>query len=94
MTRFLVTEENPEGHKLEDILVMVRADIINRCTHIADDRRPEAQAVLTNNMKILALLTDAVELAESSTRILDKAFGPSQAGKGGPPRIGKGSAGD
>ncbi|MFT6556793.1 MULTISPECIES: hypothetical protein [Sneathiella] len=88
MTHFLVTEENPGGHKLEEILAMVRADIVNRCTLIVDDSRPEAQAVLANNMKILGLLTDAVALADDSTRILDKAFGPSQASKGGPPRIG------
>lgn len=88
MTHFLVTEENPEGKKLEDVLAMVRADIINRCTRITDDARPEAQAVLSNNMKILGLLTEAIDHAADSTRILDKAFGPSQASKGGPPRIG------
>ncbi|MEP3247295.1 MAG: histidine kinase [Sneathiella sp.] len=88
MTHYLVTEENPNGSALEDVLAMVRADIVQRCTFIVNDRRPEAQAVLANNMRILGLLTDAVELADSSTRILDKAFGPSQAGKGGPPRIG------
>ncbi|WP_025899749.1 hypothetical protein [Sneathiella glossodoripedis] len=88
MTHFLVTEENPEGKKLEEVLTMVRADIIQRCTLITDDIRPEAQAVLANNVKVLSLLTDAIELASDSTRILDKAFGPSQASKGGPPRIG------
>ncbi|MEH6474486.1 MAG: hypothetical protein V7727_02300 [Sneathiella sp.] len=88
MTHYLVTEENPEGQKLEDALVMIRSDIINRCTKITDDTRAEAQAVLSNNMRILNLLTDAVDLALDSTRVLDKAFGPSQAGKGGPPRIG------
>ena len=88
MTHYLVTEENPSGEKLEDVLAMIRSDIIHRCTKITDDGRPEAQAVLANNMKILNLLTDAVDLAMDSTRVLDKAFGPSQAGKGGPPRIG------
>ena len=85
MSHFLITEENPSGHKLEDILTKVRSDIIHRCTKITDDSRIEAQTVLSNNMKILNLLTEAVDLATDSTRILDKAFGPNQ---GGPPRIG------
>jgi hypothetical protein len=88
MTHFLVTEENPSGQKLEDILMLLRADVVQRCTKISDDRRPEAQNVLSNNVKILSLLTEAISLSEDSTRILDKAFGPSQAAKGGPPRIG------
>ena len=88
MTHFLVTEDNPSGRKLEEVLTMVRGDIIQRCTLITDDVRPEAQLVLANNVKILGLLTEAIDLASDSTRVLDKAFGPSQASKGGPPRIG------
>lgn len=88
MTHFLVTEENPSGKKLEEVLLMVRADVIHRCTLITEDVRPEAQSVLANNVKILGLLTEAFDLASESTRVLDKAFGPSQASKGGPPRIG------
>ncbi|GLQ06266.1 histidine kinase [Sneathiella chinensis] len=88
MTHFLVTEENPDGKRLEQVLSMVRNDVIQRCMLIAEDHRPEAQAVLANNMKVLGLLTEAIGLAEDSTRILDKAFGPSQAARGGPPRIG------
>lgn len=88
MTHFLVTEDFPEGQRLEDVLNKVRADVIHRCTKITEDFRPEAQQVLENNMHVLAHLTEAINLAQDSTRILDKAFGPSQAAKGGPPRIG------
>lgn len=88
MTHFLVTEENPDGMKLEEVLSLVRKDILERCTLITDDPRPEARAVLANNMRILNLLTDAILLAEDSTSILDKAFGPCQSAKGGLPRIG------
>ncbi len=88
MTHFLVTEENPEGKKLEDVLNLIRADVIKRCTFIMTDNRTEAKAVLANNMRILGLLTEAIDLADESTKLLDKAFGPSQALKGGPPRIG------
>ena len=87
MTHFLVTDENPSGHRLEDILTMIRKDILTRALKIADDQRAEARHVMKNNMRILELVSEAISLAEDSTRVLDKAFG--SAAKGGPPRIGK-----
>lgn len=88
MTRFLQSDENPTGHRLEDILGEIRADVLKRSLKIAHDERPEALHVLSNNMKILQHLTEAAELARDSTRTLDRAFGPSEASEGGPPRIG------
>ena len=85
MTHFLCSDTNPDGHKLEDILHAIRKDIIERCTKITDDERKEARHVLDNNIKILGLLSEAVELAENSTDVLDRAFGPSTNGQ---PRIG------
>lgn len=89
MTRYLISEENPSGLKLEEILRVIRDDVFKRCTKISPDHRPEAQQVLANNVKILGLLTEAITHAEESTRVLDKAFGPSAASAGGPPRIGE-----
>ncbi len=89
MTHFLRSDKKPDGHKLEDLLVQLRADILHRCDVIAGDTRPEALQVLANNVKILGHLTDAINAAMDSTRVLDRAFGPSQAAQGGPPRIGK-----
>ncbi len=66
--------------------MLLRKDILNRAVKIADDRRIEALHVMKNNMRILDLLSDAIALAEDSTRVLDRAFG--SAAKGGPPRIG------
>ena len=88
MTRFLVSEDNPSGRKLEDILLELRADILTRCTKISGDTRAEALHVMANNMKLLEHLTASIELAQDSTRLLDRAFGPSEAVKGGEPRIG------
>jgi len=88
MTRFLVSEDNPAGRKLEDILLELRADVIVRAAKISDDHRPEALYVMANNMKVLEHLTAAIELSQDSTLKLDRAFGPSEADKGGPPRIG------
>ncbi|MCW5724400.1 MAG: histidine kinase [Maricaulaceae bacterium] len=88
MTRFLVSEDNPAGARLEDVLLALRAEVIHRCEKIARDHRPEALHVMANNMKILQNLTAAIELSQDSTHLLDRAFGPSQAARGGPPRIG------
>ena len=88
MTRFLVSEENPGGYKLEDILAVIRADVLKRSAKVGVDDRAEAQHVLTNNMAVLQHLTQAIELARDSTKVLDKAFGPTRAFEGGPPRVG------
>lgn len=88
MTRFLVSEDNPAGHKLENLLTEIRTDILRRCLKITEDHRPEAMKVLANNVTILDHLTEAIRLANDSTVILDRAFGRSQHEKGGPPRIG------
>ena len=89
VTHFLRSEKRPDGHKLEELLMQLRADMIHRCDVIAADTRPEALHVMANNMKILGLLSEAITLSLDSTRVLDRAFGPSQAAQGGPPRIGK-----
>ena len=98
MSRFLVTDENPEGYKLEDILGAIRNEMFERATKIMDDKRPEAVAVMNNNIKILNHLAESIALAENSTMVLDKAFGQRDPAM---PRIGKawsecsrGSSGD
>ncbi|WP_138379660.1 histidine kinase [Luteithermobacter gelatinilyticus] len=86
MTHFLKTAENPEGYKLEDILHIIRKDIIKRATLITDDDRPEARHVLNNNITILGLLSEAISIAEDSSQTLERSFGPHSADR---PRIGK-----
>ena len=85
MTQFLKTDENPNGYRLEDILAVIRKDIVKRANKIIDDERIEARQVLENNIKILNLISECIAIAESSSRILDKSFGPHQEGQ---PRIG------
>jgi len=89
VTHFLRSETKPDGHKLEDLLMNLRADLIHRCDVIAADTRPEALHVMANNVKILNLISEAINLSLDSTRVLDRSFGPSVAVYGGPPRIGK-----
>lgn len=81
MTHFLSTQEKPEGFKLEQILDLIRQDIIKRAGFIVEDNRPEAKHVLKNNIQILALLSEAIDIAEDSTRVLDRSFGPSVPGE-------------
>ena len=49
MTHFLVNAENPQGYKLEEVLLAIRKEIIVRATKIVDDHRPEARQVLETN---------------------------------------------
>jgi len=86
MTHFLATEEKPDGYKLEDILGLLRGDLIKRATKIVDDQRPEARHVLNNNIRILSLLSEAIDLAVDSTKTIEKSFGKPMPGH---PRIGK-----
>ena len=84
-TTFLVTDENPDGWRIEDILSVIQNDILRRTQKICGDPREEARAVLNNNIEILGLLSQCIERAKDSTKILDRAFGPH---KEGTPRIG------
>ncbi|MFL2687928.1 MAG: hypothetical protein ACJ0HN_05005 [Alphaproteobacteria bacterium] len=36
MTRFLISDTNPDGHTLEDLLPAVRGEILTRCTTISE----------------------------------------------------------
>lgn len=86
MTHFLISDVKPDGYKLEEILHTIRKDVIYRSTKIMEDERSEAKQVLENNVAILALLTEAINLAEESSAVLNKSFGPSHPE--GEPRIG------
>ncbi len=87
MTRFLATDEKPDGWKLEDILIVIQDDIVRRCNKIVGDNRPEARKVMQNNFEILRMLNSCIDYAQDSSRVLNT-LGPSEAAAGGPPRIG------
>jgi hypothetical protein len=83
-TKLLHSTENPKGWRIEDLLSEVQNDIIRRTQKIIDDTRPDARAVLNNNVEIMTLLSKCIERALDSTRILDS-LGPHEEGQ---PRIG------
>jgi hypothetical protein len=80
VTHFLATAERPEGHRLEDLLGDIRRDLVHRMGKIVDDDRPEARHVLANDVRILTLLGEAIAIAEDSSRVLVRSFGPSRPG--------------
>lgn len=84
MTKLLVSDDNPNGAKLEDIIRILRNDIIARCNVSAAVHEKEAEKVIANNMRILNLLTECIEMAEASTDILVQVYGVEQAAKGIP----------
>lgn len=88
MTKLLLSPDNPDGWKLEDIIDEIQNDIIRRTARIVDDNRPEARTVLHNNIEIMQLLTVCSEKAYDSTRVLNT-LGPSVSPNGGAPRIGR-----
>jgi hypothetical protein len=79
-TKLLITPENPDGWRLEDILSEIQNDIVRRTQKIIDDPRADARAVLNNNIEIMSLLSKCVERSEESTRILNS-LGPHQEGQ-------------
>lgn len=84
-TTFLVAEGRPDGYSLEDIMREIRNDILVRCTHAMNDDRQETRTVMANNMKILAMMSDIIDLAENSTEILSRVFGTEHAVTHEPP---------
>ncbi|MDP6927908.1 MAG: hypothetical protein QGG84_12570 [Rhodospirillales bacterium] len=88
MTKFLVSDDNKTGFGFEEILMILREDIIFRCYKVVDDHWPTTLHVLDNNMNILGLLSEAIKLASNSTETFNQSFGPSTSSDGGEPRIG------
>ena len=72
MTKLLVSESNPKGYTTEVLLGLIRADIVTRLQKYAGDPRREARQVMDNNIRILALLGEAIGLAEANTRTLSE----------------------
>ena len=72
MTHFLVTDENPSGHRLEDILLMIRKDILTRAVNIADDRLVEEAADLVYHLYVL-LAARGIDLAQCEDVLASRA---------------------
>ena len=91
MKPILMSSVNPTGHKLEDLLPRLRAEISNKTDRLVGDDRPISQTLIRNNHLIMQLLAQAEAIQRESLRELDR-IGPDQ-GPTGTPRIGVGSPG-
>lgn len=85
----LMSPENPEGWKLEELFDQLCVEILAKCAKIQGDKRMEARAVLQNNYAIIGGLREAARRQRDSMEVL-ATIGPNQ-GPTGTPRIGVGS---
>jgi len=85
----LMSPQNPDGWKLEELLHAVRHEVHDKADKIAGDPRSVARHVLRNNQQIMGLLQQAEALQRDSYDVLN-AMAPDQ-GPLGTPRIGVGS---
>lgn len=90
-TPLLMSSENPNGWKLEELLGQLNEEILDKCKKIEGEKRPVAKQVLQNNRHIMQMLRDAATLQRQSMAFLE-AIGPNE-GPLGTPRIGAGSPG-
>jgi hypothetical protein len=67
----LMGRDNPDGHKLEELLHKVAGEVEAKCIFICDDPRLEAKTVLRNNQQIIGLLRQAEALQRHSYDVLD-----------------------
>jgi hypothetical protein len=86
MKQVLMSNENHNGLKLEDLLAQVKLDVSQKINKIINDTSPQAQLVVRNNLAIIEHLGAAEALQRTSYVVLD-AMKPNE-GPSGKPRIG------
>jgi hypothetical protein len=86
----LMSGGNPNGHKLEELLETVIAEIQAKNTRVQNDPSSAAQTLLRNNADIIVRLKECRRLQEHSLQELERLHGADQ-GPTGKPRVGEGS---
>lgn len=85
-TPVLMSADNPEGWKLEELVEQIRLELYVKNDRIGSDPSQAAKAVRANNLQIVDLLA-VIECRQRDTLTrLDEIR--SDAGPGGTPRIG------
>lgn len=82
----LMSSENHNGWKLEDLLAQVKQEVSEKINKIIHDPSPQAQLVVRNNLAIVEHLGAAEALQRSSYIVLDAM--KANEGPAGTPRIG------
>ncbi|MGU3664441.1 hypothetical protein ACLBX9_09685 [Methylobacterium sp. A49B] len=88
-TPVLMSADNPDGWKFEELLAQLRLELHAKNDRIAGDASPTARMVQANNLGIIDLLS-VIEGRQRDTLARLDALRPDP-GPGGPPRIGGGS---
>ncbi|MFB1098161.1 hypothetical protein [Terribacillus sp. JSM ZJ617] len=83
----LMSSENHDGWKLEELLDQVEYEVAHKINKIIDDPSPQAQLVVRNNLSIIEHLGAAAVLQRSSGIVLDALR--ANEGPAGKPRIGR-----
>lgn len=84
----LMSKENPDGLKLEELLLDLQVEITVKSQKIANDPSPVASKVYSNNQAIMRLLAQAEKLQRESLAVLSNLG--ADPGPTGEPRIGEG----
>jgi hypothetical protein len=82
----LMGSENHNGWKLEDLLAQVKLEVSHKINKVINDKSPQAQLVVRNNLAIIEHLGAAEALQRSSYVVLDAM--KENEGPAGKPRIG------
>ena len=86
MSRLLMSRDNPDGWKLEELLGTIRRELVEKNKLIQDDECQVSKIVQSNNREIINSLADCIIMQNHSMEALDT-LGENQ-GVTGKPRIG------
>ncbi len=84
--QILMTRDNPDGFKLEELAEKLRTEIQAKTLNISGDPRLVAQTVVNNNAQIIGLLFQ-IEALQRQSYVLMSKIRPDE-GPEGEPRIG------
>jgi hypothetical protein len=89
ITPILMSAKNPNGWTLQNLCPVLIEEIREKSSRIANDNRPVAKIVLSNNLRIIEFLDLVAKLTAQSMEYL--AMMGKNEGPLGKPRIGEGS---
>lgn len=87
MNKVLMSVDNPNGFKLEELLKQLQIEVEEKTARVANDTSELAEAVKSNNREIVQLLSNAEDLQRQSFELM--AAKSPDTGPSGTPRIGK-----
>jgi hypothetical protein len=87
MIKVLMSVDNPQGFKLEELLKQLQIEVEEKTARVANDTSELAESVKCNNRQIVLLLSNAERLQRASFKLMAAKY--PDTGPSGTPRIGK-----